>query len=219
MNGIPQPSGNPPAPGSLLSTATANAPFPAAANIRWIEMDSTKFLSMDPATANFLTPNWNDHARGPIYQKPGMAKVRGEKYGRIVGGYRRHFIGRRQAHRPCIHTPHRSRVDVTATSATIKFAIDQRIGQFQNPTAKLFRFVSNLPPVANWDPAAVITAANINDIVLPAAPVLQVGVNVYTVTIPVAQTTDYAFFEGIFEGTDVNGKKYTSSTGSFPTGT
>ena len=31
-----------------------------------------------------------------------------------------------------------------------------------------------------------------------------------------AQTTDYAFFEGIFEGTDINGKKYTSSTGFLP---
>ena len=221
MNGMPQPQ--PITQGSLLSTATANAPYPVAANIRWIEMDSTMFLSMDPATANFLTPNWNNTLVAQYIKNQGWQKS-------VVGvmtGVVKNMDGSvadigaisSDGNRPTDLASIRPLDPVTMltpTSATIKFSIDQLIGQFQNPTAKLFRFVSNLPPVANWDPAAVITTANINDITLPAAPVLQVGVNVYTVTVPVAQTADYAFFEGIFEGTDVNGKKYTSSTGFLP---
>ncbi|MGB7568579.1 MAG: hypothetical protein WBM07_12015, partial [Chitinivibrionales bacterium] len=218
MNGMPQvqgTSGQPPAPGSLLSTALANAPFPVSANIRWIEMDSTKFLSMDPTSVNFLAPNWNDsivtkYIKNQGWQNSGVKNMDGSwaDIGAISSD------GGRPTDLASIVPI--DPVSITGTSALIKFAIDQRSGQFHNPMAKLFRFVSNLPIVANWDPAAVITAANINDIVLPATPALQVGANVYTVTIPVAQTADYAFFEGIFEGTDKNGNKYTSSTGFLP---
>ena len=218
MNGFPQVqgvNGQPPAPGTLLSVAAANQAFPVAANIRWIEMDSTRFQSMDPASINFLTPNWNDtliakYIKNQGWQASGVKNMDGSvaDLGAVSsdGG------------RPTDFTTIRPTdpVSITGTSATIKFAIDLHTGQFQNPTAKLFRFVSNLPAVANWDPAAVITAANINNITLPAAPALQVGINTYTFTIPVTQTTDYAFFEGIFEGTDQNGKKYTSSTGFLP---
>jgi hypothetical protein len=218
MNGFPQVqgvNGQPPAPGTILSVAAANQAFPVAANVRWIEMDSTRFQSMDPASINFLTPNWNDtliakYIKNQGWQASGVKNMDGSvaDLGAVSsdGG------------RPTDFTTIRPTdpVLITGTSATIKFAIDLHTGQFQNPTAKLFRFVSNLPAVANWDPAAVITAANINNITLPAAPALQVGINTYTFTIPVTQTTDYAFFEGIFEGTDQNGKKYTSSTGFLP---
>jgi len=215
MNSMAQPQGNPPAPGAPISTAAANQAFPAAANIRWIEIDSTKFLSMDPATANFLTPNWNDpvvaqYIKNQGWQKSGVKNMDGSwaDIGAVAsdGG------------RPTDLTSIRPTdpVSITGTSATIKFSIDQRIGQFQNPTAKLFRLVSNLPLVASWDPAAVITAVNINDITLPATPALQAGVNVYTVTIPVAQTANFAFFEMILEGKGSDGKLYTTSTGFLP---
>ena len=218
MNGFPSLStiNNPlPALGTLISTATANAPFPATSNIRWIEMDSTKFQSMDTATANFLTPDWNDtlvakYIKNQGWQKSGVKNMDGSwaDIGAVSsdGGRPTDLAFIRPA----------APVSITGTSATIKFTIDRRIGQFQNPTAKLFRFVGNLPTVANWDPAAVITAANINDIILPATPALQAGVNTYAVTLPVAQTANYAFFEMILEGKGSDGKLYTTSTSFLP---
>ena len=218
MNGMPQVQGvnyQPPTQGSILSTNTVNQAFPIAANIRWIEMDSSKFQSMDPATANFLAPNWSDtivvkYIKNQGWQNSGVKNMDGSwaDLGAVSSD------GGRPTDLAAIIPI--DPVSITGTNATIKFAINQRIGQFQNPSAKLFRFVSNLPIVANWDPASVINAANINDITIPATPALQAGVNTYTVTIPVAQTADYGFFEMILEGKGSDGNLYTTSTGFLP---
>ena len=219
INGMPQIQGDTsqwPPSGSLIASSTTNAPFPATANIRWIEMDSTIFLSMDPTSVNFLAPNWNDtlvakYIKNQGWQNSGIKNMDGSwaDIGAISSD------GGRPTDLASILPI--GPVSIIGTSATIQFSINQHIGQFKNPSAKLFRFVSNLPQPALWaNGGTVITAANINDIVLPSAPALQVGSNDYTVTIPVAQTADYAFFEGIFEGTDENGNKYTSSTGFLP---
>jgi hypothetical protein len=217
MNGMPQVQGvnyQPPTQGSILSTNTVNQAFPAAANIRWIEMDSSKFQSMDPATANFLAPNWSDtlvaiYIKNQGWQKSGVKNMDGSwaDIGAVSSD------GGRPTDLATIVPI--DPVSITGTNATIKFAIDQRIGQFQNPSAKLVRYVSNLPTVANWDPAKVIAAADINDITIAATPAMQ-AVNTSTVTIPVAQTADYGFFEMILEGKGSDGNLYTTSTGFLP---
>jgi hypothetical protein len=227
MNNFPQVQGvnnQPPAQGALLSSTTINGTgaFPATANIRWIEMDSTKFQSMDPATVNFLAPNWSDpvlaqYVKNQGWQKSGVKNMDGSwaDIGAVASdnGRPTDLASIRPTDPVTMLTP---------TSAKIIFSIDGRVGKIQNPVAKLFRFVGNLPtltPTA-WSGIAgnIITAANINDVTLPPTPALQVGINTYTVTIPVAQTptSDYAFFETVIEGTDVNGKKYTASTGFLP---
>ena len=224
MNNFPQLQGNGLAvpPGSPLTNAAANAPFPAAANIRWLEMDSTKFLSMDPATVNFLEPNWNDPLIQTYIKNQGWTKSGVKKLDGTMAD-----IGAIQssASMPVNEATIRPIMPVllsglTAGSrATVNFSLMERVGRMQNPSIKFFRWVSNLQFVVNsWAggaAAALITTANINDIVPLPSPV-QVGANTYTITIPVAQTTPYAFFEGIIEGAGPDGLLYTSSTGFLP---
>ena len=54
---IPVTTGQPLIPGCVLTAANS---FPASAEIRWMEMDSAMFVSVDPASQRFLEPNWND---------------------------------------------------------------------------------------------------------------------------------------------------------------
>jgi len=218
---VPQGAGGAgPTPGTLLSAAAANTAFPASANIRWLEMDSTMFNSMDPATVNFLEPKWTDtlvstYIKNQGWQKSGVKNMDGgwADLGAIASdGSRPTDLASIRPNDP---------VTINNNTATLKFTISERVGKLQSPTMKLFRWVGNLPFInqasGDWSGRTIyeILANNITDITLPAAPALRIGVNTFTATIP-AQTTDYAFFEGIIEGKDANGKAYTTSTGFLP---
>ena len=109
-------------------------------------------------------------------------------------------------------------VTISGNTATVSFDVSQRIGTMQNPTMKLFRFVSNLNyGSGSFGPSSskVIAASNINDISYPAIPI-QTGANTVTAAIPGILTTPYGFFETIIEGTGSDGKLYTSAMGFLP---
>jgi hypothetical protein len=227
MNSFPQvqATNNVMIPGTLISTTTTNAKgsFQASANIRWMEMDSSMFLSMDPASTNFLTPNWNDTNVGKYIKNQGW---QGSGVKNMDGSWADIGAISSDGARPSDFTSisPTDPVDITNLTATVKFSIDNRLmvnntstSKLSSPSSVMFRFISNLPPVANWaDAGTVVKIANINDVTLPSTPALQVGVNTYSVTIPVAQDTDYAFFEMYAEGTGSDGNKYTTSTVFLP---
>jgi hypothetical protein len=204
--------------GSLIQSAIANQPFPATANNRWLEMDTAFFISVDPSSANFLEPNWTDtlvqkYIKNQGWQKSGVKNIDGSwaDLGAISS------VSGKPLDLAIIKplTP----VIFNSNSATINFSLIERIGKMQNPSIKFIRWISNLQFVAgSWAggaAAAVVNTANINDIVPLPTPV-QVGANTYTITVPAAQTSPYAFFESIIEGTGSDGKLYTTSTGFIP---
>ncbi len=217
MNNFPQVQGiigQPPSQGSLLSAA--------AANIRWLEMDTAFFISVDPDSPNFLEPNWSDTLVQKYIKNQGWMKSGVKNLGGTIVD-----LGAIQSSggMPIDEAFIRPAMPVmlsgltAGSSATVNFSLIERVGRMQNPSIKFFRWVSNLQFVVNsWAggaAAALITTANINDIV-PLPTPIQVGANTYTVTIPVAQTTPYAFFEAIIEGEGSDGKLYTTSTGFLP---
>ena len=221
MNGLPSVQGvggAQPLPGAVISTNTANQAFPAAANNRWLEMDTAFFISVNPASANFLEPNWTDpNVQSVIvnkgWQKSSVKNIDGSwaDIGAISS------IGGRPASEAVIRPT--MPVLLTGNVATVNFSLTERAGRLQNPSVKFFRWISNLQFVAgSWAggaAAAVINTANINDVVPIPTPV-QVGANTYTITVPAAQTSPYAFFEGIIEGAGTDGRLYTTSTGFLP---
>ena len=221
MNGLPSVQGvggAQPLPGAVISTNTANQAFPAAANNRWLEMDTAFFISVNPASANFLEPNWTDpNVQSVIvnkgWQKSSVKNIDGSwaDIGAIssIGG----MPSNESSIRPIMP------VLLNGNVATVNFSLTERVGRLQNPSIKFFRWISNLQFVAgSWAggaAAAVISTANINDVVPLPTPV-QVGANTYTITVPAAQTSPYAFFEGIIEGAGADGRLYTTSTGFLP---
>lgn len=209
------------APGTLLANPSGTAPFPATANNRWLEMDAGRFLSTDPASKNFLTPDWNDtlvrkYVKNQGWQKSGVKNLDGTwaDLGAIPssGGMALNLTTLPPA-MPVMIVPG------AGNTATIRFTVMPRIGTMNNPVFKFFRWVGNLRFVSNayasMTSAMVISNANINDVAIPATPV-QPGVNTFTVTLPAAQTTPYGFFEAVIEGTGSDGRAYTTSTGFLP---
>jgi hypothetical protein len=196
-------------PGSIIAGTNS---FPPTANIRWLEMDSTKFLSIDPSSPHFLEPNWSDslvkqYILNQGWQKSGVKNSDGSwaDLGAISssGTYSQDLT----VIRPILPVS----ISSSGVTATLNFDIMQRIGKIQNPTIKLFRFVSNLNYGAgSWSGTSdkVIAATNINDISISATQ-LQAGSNNLTVPVPI-QTTPYGFFETTIEGTGSDGKLYTS---------
>jgi hypothetical protein len=221
MNGLPSVQGvggAQPLPGAVISTNTANQAFPEAAKNRWLEMDTAFFISVNPASANFLEPNWTDPNVQSVIVNKGWQK---SSVKNIDGSWADIGAISSIAGRPASEAVIRPTMPVLLTGnvATVNFSLTERVGKLQNPSVKFFRWISNLQFVAgSWAggaAAAVISTANINDVVPLPTPVL-VGANTYTITVPAAQTSPYAFFEGIIEGAGADGRLYTTSTGFLP---
>jgi hypothetical protein len=192
-------------PGALISG------FPSSANNRWMEMDSSKFLSVDPSSPDFLEPKWTDpDVQNYIVQKgwqfSGVKNTDGT-WADIGAIEKAHgtstFVG--------TVNPFPSPVITTnGTEARISFVIDQRIGTIQNPAIKLFRLVKTkikAGSFANSDSSIIVKADDITDLTVPAIPHVQTGQNEYV--IPFAPVSDYAFIEMTIESTDQDGKPIT----------
>lgn len=196
-------------PGSIIAGTNS---FPQTANIRWLEMDSTKFVSIDPSSSQFLEPNWNDslvkqYIQNQGWQKSGVKNSDGSWADLGAISSSETYSQDLTVIRPILPVS----ISSSGVTATLNFDIMQRIGEMQNPTIKLFRFVSNLNYAAgSWSGSSVkvIATTNINDISISATQ-LKVGPNNLTVPIPI-QTTPYGFFETTIEGTGSDGKLYTS---------
>jgi hypothetical protein len=214
FNGMPNPPSvnNQIPPGSLLTAANS---FPATADIRWLE---TPFLSTDSASADFLVPNWNDTLVQRYIINTGWAAsgvLDADGSATDLGAIPQ--AGDRPVDVATIIPT--MPVLISGNSATVTFALSQRIGTMTAPTIKLHRWVANLPYdgtawSSNWA-AGVITAANVNDVPVPTTPVV-VDSTTYTFTVPVAQTANYAFLEMIINGTGSNSLPYASTVGFIP---
>jgi hypothetical protein len=191
--------------------------FPAAANNRWLEMDSSKFLSIDPASANFLEPNWLDSGVQNFIKQKGWQ----ESGIKNTDGSWADLGAIEQAHGAPSFTgtinPVPSPVTISGATAQITFALDERIGAMKNPVIKLFRLVKTKFISGSlgccWD-SLIIAPGDMSELTVPAAPPVQVGPNMYTITCPAV--SGYAFIEMIVEATGADGKQFTLATGFLP---
>ena len=201
------------AQGNLMNVTQG---FPAAANIRWVEMDTARFLSVDPASSQFLEPKWTDDLVATYIKDAGWAASSvldpdgsPADLGAIPSG------GGRPVDLVTIKPT--MPIFFNGLQATLNFDVTQRVGKMTAPKITLFRYVRNLPNQANayGGNCTVIPAANIVDMTAQAK-VIQTGPNSFTVTIPQADTSTYAFFELFIQGTGSDGKTFTSATGFLP---
>ncbi len=204
-------------PGALITD-----PFPAEANIRWLETDFTYseesfelFKSTDPADPAFLEPDWDNPLveqfildRG--WEEAGIRDADGSiaDLGAIsLGGHPTADVSIKPT----------APVKIMGQAATIKFDIIDKEGGFSNPTVKYIRFIENLEfqidafggsidPI----PADAIEEIEINQ------PV-QIGSNELSISVPPRGEADlYAFFEMIVEGTGPDGQTVASPVGFLP---
>ena len=196
-----------------LMVATA---FPATADIRWIEMDTARFLSVNPASAQFLEPNWGDslvtaYIKNAGWTASGVTNSDGtpadlgaiqSSGGKLVDD---------------ITIKPTMPIIFNGTAVSLSFNVTDRIGGMTNPKITLLRFVRNLPNQSNSYGGNVtpIAAADIIAIPVPATPVV-IGSNSFNVTIPAADTSTYSFFELTITGTGSDGKPVSASVGFIP---
>lgn len=196
--------------GTLITT-----PFPAAADIRWVE---TKFLSTDPASADFLAPDWNDTAVQKYivdkgYPAAGITDPDGSPadLGAIPSGGGR--IGDLVIVKPI------SPVMISGTMATMTFNVGVMSGRFTNPEIAYIRFIKNVAFQANpfGGSATPIPEADIMTVTVPAGTRIQPGSNTLNIVVPARLATEYyAFFEIILKGTGTSGAIVTSTVGFMP---
>ena len=212
MNGMGNPAtnaNNQPYQGGLIQTT-----YPAAANNRWLE---TKFLSTDPTSSDFLVPDWSDSLVQRYIVDCGWA-VSGVKdpdgspadLGAFpMNGSRPKDLVTIRPTLPVIRN---------GNSVTLAFSVDERIGTMTDPKITYLRYVRNIQFQADayGNSITPIPAGNIINIPIPATPVI-VGPNNFTFNLPSGvDTSTYAFFELIIEGTGSDGKPYSSAVGFLP---
>jgi hypothetical protein len=193
---------------------TAGKPFPAAANIRWLE---TKFKSTKPDNPDFLVPDWDDSLVHQFvldqgWTEAGITDADGSPadLGAIPFGGKQTTVATIRQLTPVL-------VDQNnASKATISFSLDVKSGTFTNPTIKYIKWISPIPLDTgdfggNGKPLATTA---INDVKAPSGKIV-VGTNEkLEVTIPaMAATTQYGYFEMVIEGTDQAGAKVQSAVG------
>lgn len=184
--------------------------FPASANNRWVEMDSTKFMSMDPLAGNFLEPKWSDSVVQKFIANQGW-QASGVKN---TDGSWADLGAIEQAHGMPGFTgtinPFPSPITISGTTAQITFALDERIGTMKDPVIKLFRFVKTKykkDSFGSSDQTLVIAASDMINLVAPTSPPVIVGANQYTISFPAA--ADYGFIEMVAEAAGPDGKPFT----------
>ncbi|MBN1759079.1 MAG: hypothetical protein JW863_12215 [Chitinispirillaceae bacterium] len=190
--------------GSLIS------PFPASAEVRWVE---TKFLSTDPTSLDFLTPDWGDDlVQEYIVDKGWAASGVKDPNGTPADLGAIPMEGGRPVDLATMRL--KMPIRITGNSATINFELSERIGEMTDPKVVMFGVVTHLDTSdvfgADYTP---IAATNIRTVQLGTQTV-KVGENSLTVTLPA--TGDFAFIEMIIEGTGQNGLPFTSAVGFFP---
>jgi hypothetical protein len=215
---LQSPGGTLPDPGTIIVGATAQRSFPAAAANRWLEMDTSLFLSINPASANFLEPNWaNENVKSFIvnqgWEKSGVKNTDGTRadLGAIeyVHGTPS-FVATIQ--------PGPLPVMLSGTNGQITFSLNQRQGTtLTDPKIKLFRLVKvpyKTQSFGSNEKTMIIPASSLTDLTVPAAPPVKIGPNAYSFSASI--TNDFAFIEMIIEATGADGKLFTTPAGFLP---
>ena len=198
--------------GGTYNEGALITPFPASAEIRWVE---TKFLSTDPTSSDFLTPDWSDdmvidYIVDKGWEEAGVKDPDGSRadLGAIPmkGGRPVDVV----TIRPTIP------MEVENGTATVTFSVDARIGTMTDIKVVMFGAVTNL------DTTSDIFGSDGKPI--PTTRISKVSIGTHTVTlnantnvqVKVPATGDYAFLEMIIEGTGTDGQTYTSAVGFLP---
>ncbi|MBD3242156.1 MAG: hypothetical protein GF331_16310, partial [Chitinivibrionales bacterium] len=190
-----QPTGGPIPQGTLITT-----PFPAEADIRWLE---TPFKSTDPSSPDFLTPDWDDTlVQQYIVDKGWPEAAITDPDGSIADLGAIPSAGGRITDLVVVKPV--SPVVINGTTATMTFDVAVTEGTFSGPSIAYIRFIKNVEFHADafGGNAAPVPATDILEVAIPAGTQIKPGSNTLTVTVPPRGADElYAFFELILEGT------------------
>ncbi|MEO6097595.1 MAG: hypothetical protein ABIW76_18845 [Fibrobacteria bacterium] len=200
-------------PGGLIRGATATEAFPANANIRWYEI---QFKSTDPASPDFLSPDWDNevvkkYVMNAGWPEAGIFNADGKvaDLGAIPSSER---------HKDDVVIRPLSPVMITGTTATLNFDLSAVAGDLTAPKIKYIKLVRSLPVLLTGfgGVPALVVPPPVS--VTPSTTALQMGANTITANFqtPFPATEKYAFFEIIVEGTGSNGQPATTSVGFLP---
>ena len=198
-------------PGGLIGGGTD--PFPAAANVRWYEI---RFKSTDPASPDFLSPDWDDPVVKKLVMNAGWPEAGIFNADGLVADLG--AVPSSARHAADIVIRPLGPAIINGTSATLTFDLQSVSGQLAGAKVKYIRLVKSIPVLLDGfggiktlvvpEPATV-TIANGS---------LKMGANTLTVTgFPaLAPSETFAFFEIIAEGLAPNGKGATTNVGFIP---
>jgi hypothetical protein len=198
-------------PGGLIGSGTD--PFAPAANVRWYEI---KFKSTDPASPDFLSPNWDDsivkkYVMNGGWPAAGITNSDGQvaDLGAVPS-----------VSRPVADVVIRPLAPalLNGTSAVLNFDLQSSSGDLSGLKVKYIRLVKSIPVLLDGFGGSVKLVVPDPVTVSVASSDLKMGANTITVTgVPAFGAAEtYAFFEIIAEGTAANGKPATTNVGFIP---
>jgi hypothetical protein len=199
-------------PGTIISTAAVNEPFPASAGNRWLE---TGFTSTDPDDPDFLTPDWNDSTIAALVVDRGWAGAGNRDADGSVADIGAIPMGGIPETEMML-TPI-DPVFITGTNAKVKFDLTPLAGSMNNPKVKYVKWIKDVPYLADsWGVSddAVIAASDIVNVQIPSTR-LVIGSNILNFTIP-PMSASYGFFDVVVEGTTAEGAPITTNVGFLP---
>ncbi|MCL2218475.1 MAG: hypothetical protein FWB94_01130 [Chitinispirillia bacterium] len=227
-------------PGASIPGAEGAIPnFPAGANVRWLQTEGGRvqqgsttvtphpslpplFLSVDPANANFLVPDWNHPYVVSYIKNQGWVDIGVRNSdGSIADLGAIPSTGRQQTTLTRI-VP----VNVVLISGGTARA-DVRIeaingGEINNPTISFLRWIAPLPEnnvsgkdwANNFD---IVPATSIRDLTSQArGTAVTYGRHQFSFNLGNAAVPKYGFFEVVISGTDANGNAVTSDVAFLP---
>jgi hypothetical protein len=207
--------GTSPAPGTLiLANSSAATAFPASANVRWLEMDSAQFLSVNPASPDFLEPKWSDTIVQKFVARQGWeaSGIKNSDGSRADLGAVEQARGKPGSVATIKSSP--LPIMFNGLSAQLGFTLDEREGTtLTDPVITLFRLVRTpftKGSFGNNEKTMIIGAGDITNLNPPTTPPLKIGPNSYSVAVPVING-DYAFIEMIVEARGSDGKSFSAS--------
>jgi len=224
-------------PGAIISGtsgSTYGGTLPADANIRWLEMaggtikDSYNntitlpqlFQSIDPASPNFLEPQWADQLVVNYIKNKGWpeAGIRNPDGTMADLGAIPSSSAKRQS--VVVRVKPTTVVTVNGTDATIGFNLGVDGGELNNSRIRYFKWIYEIPNNSNSFGYSfkIVPATAVKSVAMPTTT-LKIGNNNVAFTIPSAlinPDTTYGFIEMTVEGMDKNGNRVTSDIGFLP---
>ncbi|MCX7727690.1 MAG: T9SS type A sorting domain-containing protein, partial [Chitinispirillaceae bacterium] len=194
--------------------------IPESSNIRWLEFDEgVKFISTDPASPDFLTPDWNDslvqkYIVDQGWPECGVKDVDGSIAD--IGAVSK--TGERPIDIVTIRPTRAMWYQPENKSLNLSFSITPRIGEMFSPKMIYLRLIKNIDKMiigGFGKDSPILPQENIQTITLPETLPLQMGINEYTISIE-DSISKYSFIEMIVEGEGTKGNKFTSSVGFLP---
>ncbi|MDR0330454.1 MAG: right-handed parallel beta-helix repeat-containing protein [Chitinispirillales bacterium] len=225
-------------PGALFTGVQQQTVSIAGAELRWLQTEGgdvytqdnpprgpvkldTLFKSLNPASADFLVPNWTlapikDYVQNKGWALAGMKTSDGKAAD--LGAHP--SSGGRQTTVARILPQNVVLLNGNGTSGTANFMLKVEKGTFNNAKVKMLRWVAPIPDNTDSDGGncKVVPSTSIHNIAAAVGTAVRTGSNSFQfntgTTVSTADTV--GFFEIIVEGTDANGNAVTSDVGFLP---